>query len=310
MEIEIAGAEEAEAARLFGAGRNLGHGQGLEQRLQRVEQVEVLAARGMFAGANENFLRAAAGRDQADAGFDQADVGLGGRLDARAVQADFAAAAQRQSLRRDHDRARRVLEREIGVLEVAHGEVQVVPFLLLRGDQEQQEIGAGGKIHRLVGDDHGVEILGEALHAGLEHGADVVADGVHLGVKFAAEDAVAEIDEAGAGVLGDFARALVERFQDDDAGRLGDFREAADGRIERRKLALRGFVEALLAGREQARDQRRQLALFLREALRPCARRRERPTTSNGPSSQAKPQRMARSTSAIESEISGTRRAA
>ena len=157
---EIAGAEEAEAARLFGAGGNLGHGQGLEERLQSVEQVEVLAARGVFVGANEHFLRAAAGRDQADAGFDQADVGFGGGLDARAVQADFAAAAERQALRRDDDRARRVLEREIGVLEVAHGEVQVVPFLLLRGDQEQQEIGAGGKIHGLVGDDHGVEILG------------------------------------------------------------------------------------------------------------------------------------------------------
>ena len=105
-------------------------------------------ARGVFIGANDHLLRAAARGDQADAGFDQADVGLGGGLDARAVQADFAAAAERQALRRDDDGARRVLERQIGVLELAHGQVQVVPFLLLRGDEQQQEIGAGGKIRR------------------------------------------------------------------------------------------------------------------------------------------------------------------
>ena len=44
----------------------------------------------------------------------------------------------------------------------------------------------------------------QALHAGLDHGGDVVADGVHLGVKFAAEHAVAEIDEAGAGIFARF----------------------------------------------------------------------------------------------------------
>ena len=86
-----------------------------------MEEIEILAARGVFVGANDHFLGAAAGRDQADAGFDQADVGLGGGVNARAVQADFAAAAEGQALRRDNDRARRVLDGQIGVLESAHG---------------------------------------------------------------------------------------------------------------------------------------------------------------------------------------------
>ena len=43
-------------------------------------------------------------------------------------------AVAREALRRNDDGARRVLKREIGVLEAAHGEVQIVPFLLLDGD--------------------------------------------------------------------------------------------------------------------------------------------------------------------------------
>ena len=49
----------------------------------------------------------------------------------------------------------------------------------------------------------------EALEAGGDHCADVGADGVHLGVEFAAEDAVAQVDEAGAGVGGDFFGAIL-----------------------------------------------------------------------------------------------------
>ena len=44
--------------------------------------------------------------NQADAGFDEADVGFRGGVDARAVQRDFASAAQRQALRRDDHRLR------------------------------------------------------------------------------------------------------------------------------------------------------------------------------------------------------------
>jgi len=54
----------------------------------------------------------------------------------------------------------------------------------------------------------------------MHHGGDVAADGVHLGMKFAAEDAVAQVDEAGAGVGGDFPGLVLERFQDEDAGRF------------------------------------------------------------------------------------------
>ena len=111
--------------------------------------------------------------------------------------------------------------RQLGVLELPHGEVQVVPLLLLRGHQEQHQVRAGGKIHGLIGDHHGVEIGAQARQAFVDHGEDVAADGVHLGVKFAAEHAVAEIDQARAGIFLDLLGALLERFQNDDASGCG-----------------------------------------------------------------------------------------
>ncbi len=137
-----------------------------------------------------------------------------------------------------------MLESQIRVLKAAHGVVDIVPFLFLRGDEKQHQIGADGKIRRLVGDDQGVEIGVQALQAGLHHGGDVVADGVHLGMKFAAQDAVAEIDQAGAGIARDFLGTFLERFENDDAGRLGNFgMSVAGGGIKGGEFSGGRFVE-------------------------------------------------------------------
>ena len=53
----------------------------------------VLAARGVFIGANQHFLRSAAAGNQSHSRLHQADVGFGCRLNFRRVQADLAAAA-------------------------------------------------------------------------------------------------------------------------------------------------------------------------------------------------------------------------
>ena len=55
------------------------------------------------------------------------------RLNSRAMQADFAAAAQRHALRRDDDGFRRVLDRQIRILKLLHRQMQLIPLLLLRG---------------------------------------------------------------------------------------------------------------------------------------------------------------------------------
>ena len=229
----VGGAQKPEAASLFSAGGNFGHGQRFENRFESVKEIERFEAGGMFIGADGHLLRAAAGGDEADARFHQAHIGFGRGMDARAMQADFAAAAQSQALRRDQHRLARVLEGQVGVLEAPDGVVNIVPLLLLRADKQQHEVGANGEVGRLVGHNHGVEIGVQALESGLDHGSDVVADGVHLGVKFAAKNAVAEIDEAGAGIARHLLGTILERFEKDDAGRLGNFYLRARGDDQR-----------------------------------------------------------------------------
>src|SRR5689334_15743442 len=115
------------------------------------------------------------------------------------MQANFASAAESHSLRSNDHGFGRALEGEIGALKAAYGVVDIVPFLFLRGDEKKHKIGAHGKIGRLISDNERIEIAVQALEAGVHHGGDIVADGVHFGVKFAAQNAVAEIDQARAG---------------------------------------------------------------------------------------------------------------
>ena len=112
------------------------------------------------------------------------------------MQAHFAAAAERHPLWRGHYRLWSVLDRQVDVLELLHSHVQFVPLLLLGANQNQHQVGANGKIHRLVGDNHGVKFRFQPLQALVQHGDQVGADGVHLGMKFAAHHAVAKINQA------------------------------------------------------------------------------------------------------------------
>ena len=168
----------------------------------------------MFVRADHHLFRPAAAGNQAHAHFDQPDVSLGRGVNPRGVQIDFASAAERHSLRRAHDRPRRVLDRHVDALELAHGEMNVVPLAFLRGHQQQHQICAGGKIRRLVADHHGLEFGFQSRDARMQHRDDISADRVHLGVEFAAEHAVAQIDQARARIFLHHPRALLQRFQD------------------------------------------------------------------------------------------------
>ncbi len=107
------------------------------------------------------------------------------RLARGGVKGNFGASAQRHAEGRDHYRLRRKLDGLRHALELADGEVDVVPFFFLHGHQQQHEVCADGEIRRVIGDDEGVEVVAGA--AGLERlrdqGDDVGAERVHLGVE-------------------------------------------------------------------------------------------------------------------------------
>src|SRR5579884_2293308 len=261
---KIFAAEVAEVAALFGAGANLGHGDVLEDRFEGVEEIEIFHAGGMLVGANKHFLGAAATWDETDACFDEADVGLGSGVDSCGVQADFTTTAEGHALRGGNNRLFRVLDGEIGVLKLLHGHVEFIPFLFLGGNEDQQEVGANREVDGLIGDDHGIEIGFKAFKAFMKHGDEVGADGVHLGVEFAADNAVAEINETSARIALDFAASLLERFENDNAGRFFDSSASARSEVEDRSDALFGFIETLAAtGKNFFNDRRKSSALLL-----------------------------------------------
>ncbi len=128
--------------------------------------------------------------------------------------------------------------------------MQFVPLLFLRGDQHQHQIRAHRKIHRLIGDDHGVEVGFQPFQPFVHHGDQVRADGVHLGVKFAANHAVSEVNQACSGVPLDFAAGFFQRFQKDDAFRLFDSLRSGGADIKNGGRAFLRLVKPLAAARE------------------------------------------------------------
>ncbi len=134
--------------------------------------------------------------------------------------------------------------------------MQFVPLLLLGSHQDQHQICADGEIHRLVGDDHGVEICLQSFQALVEHRDQVRTDGVHLGVKFAAHHAVAEIDQARSGIALDFAAGIFQRLENDDAFRLFDFFRCAAANIEKDRGTFFRFVKPFPPARQNFLDNR------------------------------------------------------
>ena len=124
----------------------------------------------MFVCTNQHFLGSAASGNQAHSRFHQADVCFGRCLNLCRVQAHFAPAAESHTLRRGNNRLWRVFDGQVDVLKLLHRHVQLVPFLFLRGHKHQHQIGANGKIHGLVGNDHSVEISFQPLQTLVHHG--------------------------------------------------------------------------------------------------------------------------------------------
>ena len=121
------------------------------------------------------------------------------------MQDDLAATAEREARRRHHHRHVRVPQPHRRALERADHQIDFVPVAFLRLEQEQHQVRAGGEVQPVVADDERREVVSSLLDGAAEHVDGVAADGVHLRMELDAEHAVAEIDEAGAGVLPDDA---------------------------------------------------------------------------------------------------------
>ena len=208
----INGSQVTEPLRIGCAGGYFREADGFERPLYRRKKIR-RARRHRFGRARDHLLRAAAGRNQPDARLHQSDVAFRRRLHAVTVHGDLAAAAERHPRGSNDHGYIRVSQRHRRVLERAHHQVHFVPVLLLRFEEQQHDVRAGGEVLAFVADDERGKIRRGLFQPGVQHLDSVAADRVHLRVEFDAQHAVAEIDKAGARVLPDDTRAVLCGFE-------------------------------------------------------------------------------------------------
>ena len=161
--------------------------------------------RGSFRRAMSSLQPPAAGMRPTPAST-RPHIEFGLRLDAGSVEDQFAAAAEGALVRRDNHWFGGVFDRHGGLLEAVDGGVEVVPLLILGGEQDHDKICTDAKVLSLVADEQGGEVFLQLLEGGVDHGDCVFTEGVHLGVKLEAETAVAGVVERGARVGEDVCR--------------------------------------------------------------------------------------------------------
>ena len=99
---------------------------------QRVKQIQIFAAGGVFIRANQHLFRSAAAGNQPDARLDQSHVRLRRRLNSRACRLTSHPPPSAMPCGATTTGFRRVLDRQIHILKLLHRQVQFVPLLLLR----------------------------------------------------------------------------------------------------------------------------------------------------------------------------------
>ena len=265
------------------AGGDLREGDRLERRLHEWQRVG-LRAGCVRARAREHLLGAAAGGNQSDADFDQPHVGFGGGLHAIAVQDEFAPAAERQARRRDDDRHVGVAQRQRRLSGTCAPSGRFRPSC----PPAPRAAPASGSRRprnswRRCRSTSAAKFAAASFRPACSICDRVAADRVHLRMELDREHAVAKIDEAGAGVaLHDLLPVLRRLAESADRGRPAAPGRRGNGRARLR--AARPRAAAPLPARRASSTSWMPMASH----------------SSNGPSSQPNPHRIARSTSSIE----------
>src|SRR5579884_435422 len=194
----VALAQETQLLRLCRAGGDGGEGDGLKRFARRREgaaRLPRLLRLYIRALAQQQFLDAAARRDQAKPHFDKAHIRFRVGAHVIAVHYHLGSAAQGATGQGNYHRHRAVFEQHVRLLQGVDGRIQHLPLARLRAHQHQQHVGARREVLRLVTDDDGAELLLALLNSIAQHLDDALVDSIHLRVELDAGHAVAQIDQ-------------------------------------------------------------------------------------------------------------------
>ena len=178
-------------------------------------------------------------------------------MDTRAAQADFAPPTQRPAEGCGDDRPGTVAEGQVGALKLAYDLVELVPVSVLRLEQDQHEVCAGGKIAGLIADDQTVKVALQFFQAAGDHADGIFPNGVELGMKLQAGDPITQINQAGPRVCGGDAVRRFDRGQHQNPNRFFHRAIPRGGQIEILTPALGRAIECLLAAFQHGPHDRR-----------------------------------------------------
>src|SRR5688572_15235347 len=260
-------AQESELPGFLCRRRNLAHTQQLEGLLQKGKRIRVGNTRGRIHRTHGHLFGAAAGRDQSDTYLDLTHVSFARRPNSITVHRDLAAAAERQAIRRRYDWLRRISKAHDRLLQSSDHHVDVIPLLLLRGEQEHHQVGTGRKIATLIADDESFEILIYFVDRKVHHLNSVTADRVHLRMKLETRDTIPEIEQGSSGIRFDDAGPLFYGLENDDSGRFRDRLVTAADKIVVKLLPAFGFIKSLSPGLQHLFDIRRNWLTFFSHSL-------------------------------------------
>src|SRR5579885_599610 len=245
----VALAQETQLLRLRRAGGDGGEGDGLKHFARRREGAARLPRQLRLyirSLAQQQFLDAAARRDQAQSYLDEAHIRFRVGAHVMAVHYHLGPATQGATGQGNYHRNRTIFEQHVRLLQGVDGRTQHLPLARLRAHQHQQHVGARREVLRLVTDDDGAELLLALLNSIAQHLDDALVDSIHLRVELDANHAVAQIDQRGGAVVAQHPVFGLRRCQRDHALWLRHRQVCARLEIEVATLTRRADIERSL----------------------------------------------------------------
>ncbi|MCG3140250.1 MAG: hypothetical protein HDKAJFGB_01296 [Anaerolineae bacterium] len=168
------------------------------------------------------------------------------RDNARTRHRHFAAAAERVTERRGHDRFARIAHLHGEILERFGDAVNFIPLSIFRQHPNADYVCARAEMFALIANHHADKILVQRFERGLRDLDDIVVQRVHLGMKFETRHPIAQIAHRRAVVCGDDGGVLELRDVGRNARRDIFFRRGVIVRtvlIKRRNAVRQHFLD-------------------------------------------------------------------
>ena len=207
--------------------------------------------------APQQLFTAATGGNEPGPHFDQAHIGLGGCLNAVAMNRQFATTGQGLTKNGGDGWLRAIPQRQEKLLSARDGFVNLLPFLLPAQPEHHHQVDAGAEKLSFVGDDEGFVLRFGFRHRLADHAEHIRVERIRLGVELEASDAIAQIEQACARIRAQNVAAPPHLRQPKRSGSIRQGLLRGRSRVEIGSRAVLLAIEGLAGRRQDIVDKRR-----------------------------------------------------